>query len=705
MSSPLVAWTLRSELLAGALAVAALAALVAMTLLRGAAAAAPASRWRRLGSAGLALATGVWSGHFIMMSSAPLPGAAGYDGGLLVAAFGLTLALALAAHGLLGLPARPTRRVGAALLLGAGLCAMPWLALLALQREPAVAWDAGGLALAWLIGSLGTGAAIWLAPAPRQRRPGRLRPALAALLMGLSLVAVDAAVVCLAQWHAGGEALPAASVAGTVSAATVTLLGALAGPAVLVLLLLASALEGRFLRLLGRARAKLQKAAHTDPLTSLNNRLLFEERLQRAVHKADRHDQRLALLFVNLDGLKGVNESFGQGTGDALLRTIGQRLRAVNGADLLARAGGAEFLLLLEGNPDAAEASARASALLDEIARPCQVEQRELVVSCSIGIAMYPEHGALSRLIPHAAAALNAAKNMGGATYCFFEASMVAGKRDEVELLRDLRCAIEHGEFELFYQPKIHAPSGQITGAEALMRWHHPKRGMISPGVFIPIAEHYGLINSLGNWVIEDACRQIRAWRNQGLRMRVAINLSVHQLRQADLAPRIAAALQRNRLEPRLLTCEITESVAMGDSAETLSVIAQLAAIGVHLSIDDFGTGYSNLSCLRKLPAEELKIDRSFILDLETSGDARAIVDAVVKLAQAIGLKVVAEGVETERQQEILRQLGCDELQGFLFAKPMSARALAHWAMNHEGPRTLDFRASLFGETRAVELV
>jgi EAL domain-containing protein (putative c-di-GMP-specific phosphodiesterase class I) len=227
---------------------------------------------------------------------------------------------------------------------------------------------------------------------------------------------------------------------------------------------------------------------------------------------------------------------------------------------------------------------------------------------------------------------------------------------------------------------------------------------MVSPLVFIPLAEHYGLINTLGNWAIDEACRQIRAWRNQGLRMRVAINLSMHQLRQADLATRIGAALARNRLEPSVLTCEITESIAMDDSPATAEVIRQLAGIGVHLSIDDFGTGYSNFGWLSKLPLEEIKIDRGLVLDLEAGGRTRKIVDAVVKLAQALELKVVAEGVETEQQQEILRELGCDELQGFLFAKPMSARALAHWAMNHEGPRALDFRASLFGETRQVEL-
>ncbi len=231
------------------------------------------------------------------------------------------------------------------------------------------------------------------------------------------------------------------------------------------------------------------------------------------------------------------------------------------------------------------------------------------------------------------------------------------------------------------------------------MRWKHPQRGMIGPNIFIPLAERYGLINALGNWLIEDVCRQIRAWRDQGLRMRVALNLSVHQLRQADLAERIVEALARHHIEPSLLTCEITESAAMDDTRVTLQMIEQLSAAGVHLSIDDFGTGYSSLSYLRQLAAEELKIDRSFICDLETSADARAIVDAVVKLAQALGLKVVAEGVETEQQQEILRRLGCNELQGYLFAKPMSASALALWAMSNEGPRALDFRPSLFGDT------
>lgn len=228
------------------------------------------------------------------------------------------------------------------------------------------------------------------------------------------------------------------------------------------------------------------------------------------------------------------------------------------------------------------------------------------------------------------------------------------------------------------------------------MRWRHPQRGMVGPDVFVPLAERFGLIQPLGNWALDEVCRQIRAWADGGLLMRVALNLSVHQLRQEGLVERILDALARHDVRPGQLTCEITETVAMEDTRKTLRIIERLTAAGVHLSIDDFGTGYSSLSYLRQLAAEELKIDRSFVMDLEVSADARAIVDAVIKLAQALGMKVVAEGVETEGQQAILRGLGCDELQGYLFAKPMPAEALTVWAMRHEGPRDMEFRPSLF---------
>jgi EAL domain-containing protein (putative c-di-GMP-specific phosphodiesterase class I) len=254
---------------------------------------------------------------------------------------------------------------------------------------------------------------------------------------------------------------------------------------------------------------------------------------------------------------------------------------------------------------------------------------------------------------------------------------------------------------ELFYQPKIDAKSGKVTAAEALLRWKHQRRGMVPPDVFIPLAERHGLIGVLGNWVIEEACRQARLWREQGLRMRLAVNLSALQMRQEDLVERIEEALRQHRIDPSLITCEITESVAMEDTKATQETFRRLGSAGIHLSIDDFGTGYSSLSYLRKLPAEELKIDRSFVMDIENSPDARAVVDAVVKLAHALGLRVVAEGVENERQQELLTAMGCDEMQGYLFAKPMSARALLLWAMDDRG-QAESFRESLFGDTTSA---
>jgi diguanylate cyclase (GGDEF)-like protein len=455
-------------------------------------------------------------------------------------------------------------------------------------------------------------------------------------------------------------------------------------------------------RSLRQANSDLQKIAYHDALTGLPNRLVFEDKLLAAVGRADQARARLAVLFIDLDGFKPINDSFGHSSGDAVLRQVGDRLRRLSrSADTMARVGGDEFLMLLEGEVDEQSAAQVAARMLATLSEPYSIGSREVAVSCSIGIVFYPDGGAQPKLIARADAAMYAAKRSGGACYCFFEPSMEADAHEQLDLQRDLRLALEKNELELFYQPKVDAHSGKVTAAEALLRWKHPTKGMIGPATFIPVAERFGLIGSLGNWVIEDACRQSRAWRDKGLRMRVAINLSAFQMRQDDLVERITTALARHRIDPSLLTCEITESVAMEDTRATQATFKRLGDAGVHLSIDDFGTGYSSLSYLRKLPAEELKIDRSFVMDIETSADARAVVDAVIHLAHALGLKVVAEGVETERQRDVLIQMGCDELQGYLFAKPMSARALLLWASD-DREREVAFKPSLFGETRPV---
>ncbi len=691
-------------LLLWAAAIAMLAAHVSLDLLRRVplAAAQPAASQRWLVLAALGLGSGWWASAVLGFAACGwaagagfLPGAAALSWLLAVAVSGLGLSMISRLDG-----AVAVWRLTATGVLGLGFAAMHAV----LGSAMGLPWRLDGL---WPVALLGTLGALlgWMLHfsarhhADRRHRT-RARWAAAVVWGGLMLAGQWASL----QSTGWAGALRPLSDSGWPLTA-LTLLAAVGTPAVLLCLLVSAVIEAQLRVALGRARDELQQQIFVDPLTGLYSRQMFEAKLAEAARDADANKTSLALLFVDLDGFKQINESLGHRAGDRILHEMAERLRALAGEhDVVGRLGGDEFLLLLTGRPDEDSAARIAARVLQWLGQPWMLGVREASVTCSVGLAMYPELGTVGTLISHAEAAMRQSKSTGGASYSFFSASLIQDAREQAELLRDLRVAITNQQLELFYQPKLHAPSRQITGAEALMRWHHPKRGMVPPGLFIPLAERHGLINELGNWLIEEACRQIRAWRDKGLRMRVAINLSAQQLSQDDLVERIRETLTRYRIEPKRLTCEITESAAMGDSETTLKVIEGLSAAGVHLSIDDFGTGYSSLSYLRKLPAEELKIDRSFVLDLETSVDARAVVDAVVQLAKALSLKVVAEGVETEMQQEILSALGCDELQGYLFARPMSAQALQLWAMNDDGPRQLDFRSSLFGFTAMAEL-
>jgi diguanylate cyclase (GGDEF)-like protein len=436
-----------------------------------------------------------------------------------------------------------------------------------------------------------------------------------------------------------------------------------------------------------------------DPLTGLATRLLLEDQLAAAARRAESRQRRLGLLYIDLDGFKPINDSLGYGAGDQLRGEVGHRWQSIGrSTDTVARMGGDEFLMLLDGDPDGASSALVADRVRQNLQRPYLIDGKEVRLSCSIGIVLFPDHGPRAKLIARADAAMLAAKRAGGNMHCFFEQRMDADLEGVIELQRDLRRAIDcRKELELYYQPKIDGRSGQITGAEALLRWHHPTKGMISPVVFIPIAERFGLIGALGQWVTDEACRQIREWMNLGLSMRVAINLSVHQLRQSDLVDKVVETLARHQVPPELITFEVTESAAMEDAQASMRIFDQLAQAKVSLSIDDFGTGYSSLSYLRKLPASQLKIDRSFVQDVDREEDAKAIVKAVIKLSHALGLEVVAEGVETVAQQDILKHMGCDQMQGYLFAKPMPARHLQLWALGDEVPaNSPSFRDSLF---------
>jgi diguanylate cyclase (GGDEF)-like protein len=648
----------------------------------------------------LSVGTGLWAVDVLALLASRAPGAVPNQSAYVLAAWILAVATVGTALRIAAKPPTSTRRKFGGYAVTALLVGGTHLATVsAVGLDRAVLGRPGSIALG-VVTTLVVGALLVVGLAHSQGvGEARGRPWHLIVATALSVVFVGQIGLGIAGWAGtigdpGEEQLSPnalALLAGTAASVALTMTRLMAK--------LERRLTGRAEELavsLRQANEDLQKIAYQDPLTLLPNRLVFEQRLAAAVARADREGSRLALLFIDLDGFKPINDSFGHSSGDTVLHAVGERLRGIaRQGDTMARVGGDEFLMLLENAPDEGSAALVASRVLSTLGQPYPLGDKEVTVSCSIGIVFYPDGGARSKLIAHADAAMYSAKRAGGSTYCFFEPRMEADAREQVELLRDLRQALDQGELELYYQPKIDANSGQITAAEALLRWHHPVRGLVLPSLFIPVAERFGLIGALGNWVIEDACRQVRDWREAGLAMRVAINLSAHQMRQDDLVERLQGALRRHRIDPSLLTCEITESVAMEDTRGTQNAFQRLGRAGIHLSIDDFGTGYSSLSYLRQLPAEELKIDRSFIMDLESNDDARAIVDAVVRLAHALGLKVVAEGVDTTRQCEILLGLGCDELQGFLFARPMSAQALLEWAIEDRSESS-EFRPSLF---------
>ncbi|MES2582677.1 MAG: bifunctional diguanylate cyclase/phosphodiesterase [Pseudomonadota bacterium] len=436
-----------------------------------------------------------------------------------------------------------------------------------------------------------------------------------------------------------------------------------------------------------------------DALTGLMARAGFDASLAKRAHEADRAGNSFCVLYVALDNFIMLNDAFGSETGDRMLKEVSRRLALADGKKTRAcHVAVGEFALVVDGD----HRSARASALRvsEALAVPFTFEAIRAQLTCSIGVAVYPEHGAVGKLLGNAALAMRSVKFNGGSDFCLYDPKMGVEVREQALLFNDLRSALEKGEFELYFQPKIDAISLQVTGAEALLRWHHAERGLISPVVFIPLAEQYGLIGPIGSWVIEEACRKAARWREHGLRMRVAVNISGYQMREDDLVERIEAALQRHGIQPDRFTCEITESVAMEDTKVTQQTFEKMRNAGFHVSIDDFGTGYSSLAALRKLPAAELKIDRAFVSDLEESEDARSIAQSIVNMATALNLRVIAEGVETAGQRDLLVAMGCNELQGFLFSLPMPAYELERLALDADNkPEEMAFRKSLFSET------
>jgi diguanylate cyclase (GGDEF)-like protein/PAS domain S-box-containing protein len=428
------------------------------------------------------------------------------------------------------------------------------------------------------------------------------------------------------------------------------------------------------------AELKVQEMARMDSLTGLPNRSLFLAELDRAILRAQRHGTRFAVCFMDLDRFKVVNDTLGHAAGDELLKTMAARLSAtVRASDLLARLGGDEFVLLLEesGQPDTLHATAQ--RLLHAIGQPLHIQGHTYLVTGSVGISLYPDHARdAATLLRQADAAMYLAKSKGKNNAQLYTVELAESAARQFELETALRLGLHCNELLLHYQPKVCVASGRMLGVEALVRWCHPVRGMVGPDEFIPVAEERGLIVAIGRWVMQAACRQVRAWRDAGLQvLPVAVNLSARQFASDALLPDLEQALRQHGVGAQDIAVELTESVLMADPERASAVLQHLHAMGVSIAIDDFGTGYSSLSYLKRFPAHTVKIDRSFIRGLPVDANDLAIVRAVIAMAHTLGLKVVAEGVETEAQFSALRELGCDEAQGYLLGAPMSADALA----------------------------
>lgn len=437
--------------------------------------------------------------------------------------------------------------------------------------------------------------------------------------------------------------------------------------------------EERFLRL-----------AYHDALTNLPNRLNLHERLEQTINLCKRNEQKFALLLIDLDRFKIINDTLGHHVGDLLLVEVAQRLSAtVRESDIVARLGGDEFVVVLTAIESAADAADVAGKIVQTISAPYLISGNDLRTSPSIGICLYPDDASeIGVLLKSGDVAMYHAKAEGRGNYQFFTEEMNRAVMQRQTMEADLRTALERQQFVLHYQPQLDLNSGKLTGVEALVRWQHPERGLVPPMEFIHVAEEMGLIIQLGSWVLREACKQLKHWQQEGMTdIRMSVNLSALQFLDKDLAEHIQEILAKTGLDAKHLDLEVTESMSMSSPADTIAIMQVLSEHGMSLSIDDFGTGYSSLAYLKLFPIHTLKIDRSFVTDIEIDSNDADICDVTVLLAHKMGLNVVAEGVETEEQLKFLLSIGCNKIQGFLISKPLPSNQVMEFFRNYE-PRT-----------------
>jgi len=441
-----------------------------------------------------------------------------------------------------------------------------------------------------------------------------------------------------------------------------------------------------------RAEEEVHFLAHHDALTRLPNRALFMDRLGQAILNAERDDRWVAIAFIDLDNFKMINDGLGHAAGDELLRAVASRMVAsVRSTDTVVRLGGDEFVLLLLDQPaNTAAITATLEKVRSAIGQPIELEGQTIQVTCSMGLATFPDDGTdPESLVKNADAAMYQAKALGRDNFQFYTAQMNAEVHERISLQIELRQGITRGQFQLAYQPQIDIQTGRVFAAEALVRWNHPVLGSLPPSRFIPIAEESGLIVPLGDWVLHAACRQNKAWQDAGMPpISVCVNVSARQFKEKNWIQRVRHALEESGLEPRYLELELTESLIMQDAEQAIATMRELQAVGVHFSIDDFGTGYSSLSALKSFPVARLKIDRSFVRNLPHDENDRGIATAVISLGQKLNMRVIAEGVETDAQLEFLTANHCDEIQGFHFSRPVAPEALADLLRRQESVTT-----------------